>query len=230
MPQQGFFRLRLPDRKADMLTDAHNRAFAFFGGIPARSIRDNMKAAVTRIGKGKERAFNAQFLQMTARFLIEPVACSPASGWEKGQVERQIRCLRERLFKPTLAFDSFTSLNDYLQQQCIRLMQQHKHPGYRQSVIGIWESGKHALAAFYPYPAGRLEILKVSNRSLVTVGRHRYSVPVGWAIRSEPVGAQTVGFCSDTDCIAGHMRSFAKDGISDNPWHFLPYLQRNSAR
>ncbi|EGZ43378.1 ISPsy20 transposase, partial [Neisseria wadsworthii 9715] len=150
---RAFFVCAYPNQKADMLMDAHNRAFAFFGGVPARGIYDNMKTAVTRIGKGKEREFNAQFLQMMTHFLIEPVACTPASGWEKGQVERQIRHLRERLFKPTLAFDSFTSLNDYLQQQCLRLMRQHKHPEYRQPVNDIWEREKHSLAAFRPYPA-----------------------------------------------------------------------------
>lgn len=53
-------------------------------------------------------------------------------------------------------------------------------------------------------------------------------MPVEWAgntIRAY-IGAQTVRFCSDTDCIAEHPRSFAKDGISYNPWYFLPYLQK----
>lgn len=225
---RAFFICAYPNQKADMLMDAHNRAFAFFGGVPNRGIYDNMKTAVTRIGKGKERQFNEQFLQMMTHFLIEPVACTPASGWEKGQVERQVRYLRERLFKPILAFDTLTSLNDYLQQQCIRLMQQHKHPEYKQPVIGIWESEKHALAAFYPYPAERLEILKVGNQSLVAIERHRYSVPVEYAghtVRAY-IGAQTVRFFSDTDCIAEHPRSFVKDDISYNPWHFLPYLQK----
>lgn len=120
---RAFFICAYPNQQADMLMDAHNRAFAFFGGVPARGIYDNMKTAVTRIGKGKEREFNGQFLQMMNHFLIEPVACTPAAGWEKGQVERQVRYLRERLFKPTLAFDSLTELNNYLQQQCLRLMQ-----------------------------------------------------------------------------------------------------------
>ncbi|EEP93502.1 hypothetical protein yaldo0001_40790, partial [Yersinia aldovae ATCC 35236] len=38
---------------------------------------------------------------MMNHFIIEPVACTPASGWEKGQVERQVRTLRKQLFEPT---------------------------------------------------------------------------------------------------------------------------------
>ena len=56
-----------PNQKADMLIDAYNCAFAFFGGVPARGIYDNMKTAVTRIGKAKEWEFNKQFLQMVRR-------------------------------------------------------------------------------------------------------------------------------------------------------------------
>lgn len=35
---------------------------------------------------------------MINHFLIGPVACTPAAGWEKGQVERQVQTLRKRFF------------------------------------------------------------------------------------------------------------------------------------
>jgi transposase len=36
---------------------------------------------------GKERKFNRRFLTLANHYLFEPVACTPAAGWEKGQVE-----------------------------------------------------------------------------------------------------------------------------------------------
>jgi hypothetical protein len=48
-----------------------------------------MKTAVEAIFVGKARQYNRRFLQMCSHHLIEPVACTPASGWEKGQVENQ---------------------------------------------------------------------------------------------------------------------------------------------
>jgi transposase len=45
-----------------MVFDAHARALAFFGGITARGIYDNMSTAVDTIFLGKERAFNRRFL------------------------------------------------------------------------------------------------------------------------------------------------------------------------
>jgi hypothetical protein len=49
-----------------------------------------MKTAVTTVFTGKERVFNRRFLIMADHYMIEPTACSPAAGWEKGQVEHQV--------------------------------------------------------------------------------------------------------------------------------------------
>ena len=75
-----------PRETQEMVLDAHNRAFAFFGGVPARLIYDNLKTVVDVVYTGKERQFNRRFLTLANHYLFEPVACTPASGWEKGQV------------------------------------------------------------------------------------------------------------------------------------------------
>ena len=90
-----------------MVFDAHERAFSFFKGACTRGIYDNMKTAVETIFVGKDRQYNRRFLQMCAHHLVEPVACTPASGWEKGQVENQVGLVRERFFTPRLKFKNF---------------------------------------------------------------------------------------------------------------------------
>jgi hypothetical protein len=35
-----------------------------------------------------KRQFNRRFLQMMSHYLVEPTACTPDAGWEKGQVYR----------------------------------------------------------------------------------------------------------------------------------------------
>src|ERR1700761_6089650 len=74
-----------PRETQEMVFDAHERAFAFFRGACTRGIYDNMKTAVETIFVGKERGYNRRFLQMCSHHLMDPVACTPASGWEKGQ-------------------------------------------------------------------------------------------------------------------------------------------------
>src|SRR5215471_4089567 len=108
-----------PREAHEMVFDAHIRAFEFFRGTCTRGIYDNMKTAVETVFIGKDRQFNRRFLQMCGHYLIEPVACTPAAGWEKGQVENQVGNLRERLFAPRLRMASYDELNAWLLDQCI---------------------------------------------------------------------------------------------------------------
>jgi len=79
-----------PRETQEMVFDAHDKGFAFFKGACTRGIYDNMKTAVDAIFVGRERAYNRRFLQMCSHYLVDAVACTPASGWEKGQVENQV--------------------------------------------------------------------------------------------------------------------------------------------
>ena len=100
-----------PRETQEMVFDAHARAFALFKGACRRGIYDNMKTVVDAIFVGKERAYNRRFLQMCSHYLVEPVACTPAAGWEKGQVENQVGLVRERFFTPGLRCKSYEELN-----------------------------------------------------------------------------------------------------------------------
>lgn len=79
-----------PRETQEMVFDAHERAFAFFKGACARGVYDNMKTAVETIFIGKDRQYNRRFLQMCSHHLVEPVACTPASG-SRRRVRSRIR-------------------------------------------------------------------------------------------------------------------------------------------
>jgi transposase len=115
------FLVAYPRETQEMVLDAHNQAFAFFGGVPKRMVYDNLKTVVDAIFVGKERRFNRRFLTLANHYLFEPVACTPESGWEKGQVENQVGNVREWLFTPMLKFNDFTALNTWLVQRCREL-------------------------------------------------------------------------------------------------------------
>ena len=108
-----------PRETQEMVFDAHQRAFVFFGGVPTRGIYDNMKTAVDAVFVGKVRVFNRRFLLMADHYMFEPTACTPASGWEKGQVENQVKISRDRFFKPRLKFSSLEELNGWLEAECL---------------------------------------------------------------------------------------------------------------
>ena len=92
-----------PREGQEMVFEAHERSFRLFGGVCRRGIYDNMKTAVQTVFVGKERVYNKRFLQMCSHHLIDPVACTPRAGWEKGQVENQVGYVRGRFVRATAA-------------------------------------------------------------------------------------------------------------------------------
>src|SRR3978361_2509889 len=120
-----------PRETQEMVFDAHGLAFALFKGTCGRGIYDNMKTAVETIFVGKARLYNRRFMQMCSHHLVEPVACTPASGWEKGQVENQVGNLRDQLFRPKPRVSSLAELNAWLEDQCIAYAKRHQHPEFK---------------------------------------------------------------------------------------------------
>ena len=77
----------------ELVFDAHDKAFQFYGGVCRRGIYEpTWKTAVEAIFVGKARRYSAAFCGMCSHHLIEPVACTPRSVGlgEKGQVENQV--------------------------------------------------------------------------------------------------------------------------------------------
>ena len=102
VPQPHAVRASLSARDAGDGVRCPLAGVRLFKGSCRRGIYDNLKTAVDTIFVGKERQYNRHFLQMCSHYLIEPVACTPAAGWEKGQVENQVGHVREKVFTPRL--------------------------------------------------------------------------------------------------------------------------------
>jgi transposase len=167
-----------PREAQEMVFDAHDRAFAFFRGACERGIYDNMRTAVDAVFVGKERTFNRRFLQMTSHYLVEPTACTPAAGWEKGQVENQVATVRGRFFTPRLKFKSYEELNAYLLDRCVVFAKVQAHPEQKErSVFEVFEEERPALI---PYPGSfdgfHSTTVAVSKTCLVRFDNNRYSV------------------------------------------------------
>ena len=134
----------------EMLFDAHWHGFRVFGGIPGRGIYDNMKTAVDRIGRGKERQVNMRFLAMANHYVFEPEFCNPAAGWEKGQVEKNVQDARHRLWQPMPRFPDLVALNDWLEQRCVALWVEIPHATLLGSVSDVWAAEQAALMPLPP--------------------------------------------------------------------------------
>jgi transposase len=214
----------------DMLFDAHNRAFVFFGGQTLRGIYDNMKTAVDSVFLGKERNFNRRFLSLMDHYLIEPTACNPAAGWEKGRIERQVDNIRNWLFLPKLKFNNIDELNQHLEQKCIELAEQRKHTEIKDKTIQeMYEVEKsHLKILTNPYDGYGETACKVSSTSLVTFDRNRYSVECAYANKAVSVKsyANRIEIVCNAQVIGSHHRYFGRDKTAFDPFHYLPLLER----
>ena len=219
-----------PRETQEMVIDAHDRAFAFFRGACARGVYDNMRTAVDAVFAGKERAFNRRFLQMCSHHLVEPVACTPASGWEKGQVENQVGVLRERLFKPRPRFGGLAELNAWLLEQCVAHARAHRHPEFADRTV--WDAFEAERPSLVPY-AGPFDGFHavpaaVSKTCLVRFDDDKYSVAARAVGRPVEVHAyaERIVIRQDGAVVGEHARRFGRGQTVYDPWHYVPVLAR----
>ena len=223
-----FFVVAYPRESMEMVFDAHKRAFSFLGGTCRRGIYDNMSTAVDRILSGKERVFNRQFQQMCSHYLVEPVACTPAAGWEKGQVEKQVQDIRRWLFLPRPRFADFVELNAWLADRCQALCETRKHPTDKQRTIeDVFQDEKKSLISVQSPFAGYSESdCRVSNTCLVRYDRNHYSADCRAAGETATLRATAtrIQVIWKGEVIADHERQFGRDKTIYNPWHYLDVL------
>ena len=225
-----FFVRAYPRETQEMVFDAHDRAFAFFKGTCTRGIYDNMKTAVDAIFVGKNRAYNRRFLQMCGHYLVDPVACTPVSGWEKGQVESQVGTVRQRFFSPRLRVKSFEELNALLIDKCIAWAKANPHPEMTDRTV--WEVFEAERPQLVPY-AGRFDGFHsvpaaVSKTCLVRFDNNKYSVMASAVGRSVEIRAyaERIEIRQDGRLVGDHPRCFGRGRTIYDPWHYVPVLVR----
>ena len=219
-----------PRETQEMVFDAHERAFSFFKGACTRGIYDNMKTAVETIFVGKERKFNRRFAQMCSHYLVEPVACTPASGWEKGQVENQVGLARERFFTPRLRVKSYDEMNAWLLDKCVTYAKAHPHPEIADKTVWeVFEEERPKLVELRGRFDGFHEVTaSVSKTCLVRFDNNKYSVnasavgaPVDLHAYADRIVIRQKG-----RVVGEHARAYKRGATIFNPWHYVPVLVR----
>ncbi len=231
---RAFLLRAYPLQTHEMLFDAHWHGFRVFGGVPCRGIYDNMKTAVDRVGRGKQRDINARFKAMASHYVFEPEFCTPAAGWEKGQVEKNVRDARSRIWQVMPVFHDLAELNQWLEERCMAVWAETQHRELPGTIADVWEAEKPTLMSLPPTFDGFVEHSKrVSPTCLITFERNRYSVPASFAnqrvsLRVYPeqlvIVAEGQTICTHERIIA---RSHHKQGKVVYDWrHYLAVIQR----
>ena len=96
----------------------HIHAFTAMGGVAREIAYDNLATAVAE-HDGRLVRFLPRFLGFAREYGFFPHACNPASGWEKGKVERAIGYLRQN-FWPLREFTDLHDVNRQVRQWLAR--------------------------------------------------------------------------------------------------------------
>ena len=189
-----------------------------------------MKTAVDAVFVGKERQFNRRFAQLLSHHLVEPTACTPAAGWEKGQVENQVGVLRRRFFTPRLKFKSYAELNAWLADRCIVYAQTQAHPVEKEkTVFEVFEAERPLLMPYRgPFDGFHTTTAAVSKTCLVRFDNNRYSVASSAVGRPVDIHAYAdrIVIKQDGVIVGEHLRRFGREQTAYDPWHYVPVLAR----
>jgi hypothetical protein len=167
---------------------------------------------------------------MCSHYLVQPVACTPASSWEKGQVENQVGLMRERFFTPRLRFRNYEELNAWLLDRCVAYARTHRHVDQPERTIWeVFEEERGKLVeyrgsfdGFHTVPAS------VSKTCTVRFDNNKYSVlstAVGRPVEIQAY-ADRIVIRQDGVVVAEHARSFGRGETIYDPWHYVPVLAR----
>ncbi len=223
------FVMAFPFQKQEAFFEGHIQAFRFFGGVPRRISYDNLKTAVYRILKGRNRQEQEAFVAFRSYYLFESHYCTPGQAHEKGGVESDAGYVLRNFMAPMPRVGSFADLNEHL-QACCRQDTQRRSRGKTESVAELWAVEKAHLLPIPPrdYPACVTRPVKANPYSQVAFDTNHYSVPTEYAgrqllLRAYPFRVEILFL---DRIIATHERCFEREQDVIHPLHYLGLLSQ----
>ena len=214
---RGFTRAYLNESQ-DVFLDGHVRAFDHFGGIPGTVRYDNLKAAVTKVLKGRDRIESDRFVALRSHYGFDSFFCQPGQdgAHEKGGVEGEIGRFRRNHLVPVPAVESMEQLNELI--EAAMAGDDRRYIAHRRISVGEhFELEAPALRALpvEAFDATAVGSHRVDTKSRVCVRQAYYSVPARYVRRrlDVRVGAETIEVLDGAAVVARHPRGRKGDEI-----------------
>lgn len=217
-----------PAATSEAWLDGHNRAFAFFDGVPQSILYDNDKCLVSRILPDGTRQRTRAFSGLQSHYLFQDRYGRPG----KGNVEGVVGFARRNFMTPLPRHQSWDAFNTSLEKQC-RTRQGDILRGHRESIGERLVRDREALMALPPTPfdACYKQSARVNSLSLARYRTNDYSVPVAYGHQEVWIRGyvhEVVIGCA-AEVIARHPRSYDREDMVFDPVHYLPLLERKIA-
>ncbi|MCZ2074620.1 MAG: IS21 family transposase [Bryobacterales bacterium] len=207
--------------------EAHERAFAYFGGVFRKLRYDNLTVAVKKILRGHRREETARFIAFRSHWRFEAEFCTPAQAHEKGGVEGEAGYFRRNHWVPVPEAEDLAALNRQLLNAC----QEDEHrtiAGREQTVgAGLLLERDHLLPLADGFDLAQVSFPTVNGFGCVKVLTNAYSVPLPAGVQVQAkVYAATVELWHEGRCIARHERCYRRQQQILELEHYLDVLYR----
>jgi transposase len=207
---------------------AHELAFAYFGGVFHKLRYDNLTSAVKKILRGFRREETARFVAFRSHWRFAAEFCTPAEPQEKGGIEGEAGYFRRNHWVPVPKISDLATLNQQLLAAC--------HQDEQRVIAGRDRSIGAALLIernhLLPVAAEGMDLAQVSfpsvnNSGCVPVLTNAYSVPLppGTQVQAK-IHASTVELWYAGQCVATHDRCYRKKQQILDLEHYLDVLSR----
>jgi transposase len=196
----------------EVFLDGHVRAFEHLGGVPARIRYDNLKAAVAKILRGRDRLESDRFVALRSHYRFDSFFCQPGvkGAHEKGGVEGEIGRFRRRHMVPVPKAASMAELNQALLAGAAQ--DDRRFIAGRRIAVGehfALEAPELRPLPAEPFGYQAVASYRVDRKARVSVRGAFYSVPARYSGRrlDVRVGAETVEAWDGAKVVARHPRS-----------------------
>ena len=211
------------------LLEAHELAFAYFGGV-FRTLRyDNMGSLVKKILRGRQRIETDRIIAFRSHWGYQSEYCNPAKGNEKGGVEGELGWYRRNCLTPVPEAENLAALNEHLLNACVANRNRTIHG--KKTTVG--EASEHEQSFLLPlaeegFPYEEVIYpLIVDGHGRVKVKTNWYSAPLspGWRATAV-VGPAEIEIKHDNRCAARHPRCYGHGHQILNLEHYLDVLEK----
>src|SRR5690348_862158 len=225
------FHVAFATQAQEAFLEGHVRAFEYFGAVPGRVRYDNLKPAVVRVLRGRDRAEAERFIALRSHYGFDSFFCTPGKegAHEKGGVEGEIGRFRRRHLVPVPAVGSLAALNQLIAAADM-VDDGRVITGRPVTVAAAFAEEQLAMGPLpaEPFDPARLLQARVDARARVCVRQNYYSVPARYAGRRLPVrlSASSVDVLDGPRVIARHERAAGKYAEVLVLDHYLEVLRR----
>ena len=209
--------------------EAHELAFAYFGGVFRKLRYDNLTSAVKKILRGQRREETARFVAFRSHWRFEAEFCTPAEAHEKGGIEGEAGYFRRNHWVPVPEAADLDELEPAA-RGCLPAGRASRSSAEREQSVGagLVIEREHLLPlAKEGSDLAQTSFPTVNGLGCAKVLTNIYSVPLpaGTQVQAKAY-ASRVELWHEGHCVAQHERCYRRQQQILDLEHYLDVLYR----